>query len=154
MATALARWVRPGGRVALVVMSPICPWEIGWYALHGQMRNALRRFRSGDAAHLGNGASVRVWYPSPRRLRAEFAAHFRPLHIAGIGLLLPPSYLSHLVERWPRPFARLAAWERHLARRFPWTWLNDHYLMILERKSPALSEVPGTFNQPDNRHEP
>lgn len=134
LAARLARWVRPGGRLALVVMSPICPWEIAWYAAHGQIRPALRRFRSGAEARLGDDATVRVWYPSPRRLRAEFLPAFQCVRTAGIGVFLPPSYLSHLVERWPRVFARLAAWERHLSDRFPWTWLADHYLMIFERR--------------------
>jgi SAM-dependent methyltransferase len=132
LASLLARWVRPGGRVALVVMSPICPWEIAWYMAHGQIRTAFRRFR-GVEARLGQGR-VRVWYPSPRRLAAEFAPAFRPIRAAGVGVLLPPSYLSHLVERWPRFFSRLASWEQHLAEHFPWTWLADHYLMVFERR--------------------
>ncbi|RMF27610.1 MAG: class I SAM-dependent methyltransferase, partial [Chloroflexi bacterium] len=56
LAQALARWVRPGGQVILVVMGPLCPWEIGWHLLHGQVRTALRRFRSGVEAHIGGGA--------------------------------------------------------------------------------------------------
>jgi hypothetical protein len=134
LAAALAQWVRPGGRVAFVLMSPCCPWEIAWHLGHGQVRMALRRLQSGSQAHLGEGASVRVWYPSPRRLCAEFAPYFRPVHAAGIGVLLPPSYLSPLVARWPRLFTRLARWERHLEEHFPWTWCADHYLIVLERE--------------------
>jgi SAM-dependent methyltransferase len=138
LAAVLAQWVRPGGRVALVMMSPICPWEMAWYTMHGQICPAFRRFRSGVEARLGPrgfpGATMPVWYPSPRRLRAEFAPAFQLVHAAGIGVLLPPSYLSHLVDRWPRFFARLSVWERHLAGQFPWTWLADHYLMIFERR--------------------
>jgi SAM-dependent methyltransferase len=133
LAAALARWMRPGGRVALVLMSPFCPWEIMWFGMHGRFYTAFRRFRSGEQAHVGNGATVRVWYPSPRRLRADFAPHFRPLYHAGIGVLLPPSYLSHLVTRWPRFFTRLAGWEHQLERHFPWSWCADHFLQLLER---------------------
>jgi SAM-dependent methyltransferase len=133
VAAALARWVRPGGHVVLVVMGPCCPWEIGWHLAHGQARTAGRRFRAGGTAHVGNGARMRVWYPSPRRLRADLAPAFRLVRTAGIGVLLPPSYLSHLVERWPRVFERLARLERRLGGVYPCTWLNDHYLMIFER---------------------
>ncbi len=135
IAEALARWVRPGGKLVLVVMGPLCPWEVVWYLSHGQIRTALRRFRSGIEAHVGDGALVRVWYPSPRRLRAEFAPHFRHLRTVGIGALLPPSYLSHLVDRSPRLFRILAELERRLGPLFPWTWLNDHYLSVFERVS-------------------
>jgi SAM-dependent methyltransferase len=134
LARALGRWLRPGGRLVLVVMGPFCLWEVAWHLLHGQVRTALRRFRSGIPAHIGNDTLVRVWYPSPHRLRAEFTSFFRCLKMVGIGALLPPSYLDHLVERWPALFRKLADWERRWGDRFPWTWLNDHYLMILERQ--------------------
>jgi hypothetical protein len=137
LAATLAEWVRPGGRVALVLMAPICPWEIGWHLVHGKFATAFRRFRAGGTAHVGNGATVRVWYPSPRRLYAEFAPYFRPVHAAGIGVLLPPSYLAHLVTRQPRFFARLAGWEHYLEERFPWRWCADHYLVVLEREQRA-----------------
>jgi hypothetical protein len=133
LAATLAQWVRPGGHLALVLMSPFCPWEIIWHLAHGQIRPALRRFRKGDKAHLGNGTTVRVWYPSPRHLCAEFAPHFRHVHAAGIGILLPPSYLRGLATRWPYFFARMARWERCLEEQFPWTWCADHYLVVLER---------------------
>jgi hypothetical protein len=74
-----------------------------------------------------------VWYPSPARVRAEFAPHFRQMRLVGIGAFLPPSYLSHWVDRWPRVFARVRAWEARWGHRFPWNWVNDHYLIVLEK---------------------
>ncbi len=133
LAQALASVVRPGGRVVLVVMGPLCPWELAWHLLHGQVGTALRRLRPGMQAHIGNGATVRVWYPSPRRLHLEFAPFFRHLETVGIGTLLPPPYLGHLAERWPRAFEALALVDRRFERMFPWTWLNDHYLAVFER---------------------
>ncbi len=134
LAEALAHWLRPGSQVVLVVMGPACPWEIGWHLLHGQPHAAVRRFKGGGEAHVGGGATVRVWYPSPRTLAAEFAPEFAVRDLLGIGSLLPPSYLSHLVERWPGAFGALARAERRMAHRWPWTWLNDHYLLTLERR--------------------
>ena len=134
LARTAAGWVRPGGRVVLVVMGPFCPWEMVWHLLHGDIRTALRRLRSGGTAHIGAGASVPVWYPSPQRLRSQFAPFFRHVETVGLGVLLPPTYLQHVVERWPTFFKRLAALEGSWRSRFPWTLLNDHYLMVLERR--------------------
>lgn len=120
--------------MVLVVMGPLCPWEMVWHLVHGDVRTAFRRFRSGVAAQVSERETVRVWYPSARRLRAEFEPYFRHIGTAGIGALLPPSHLGHLVERWPRMFGALARWERRLGSVFPWTWLNDHYLITLERR--------------------
>jgi SAM-dependent methyltransferase len=134
LAARLAEWIRPGGRVALVVMGPCCPWEIAWYLAHGQPRAATRRFRSGDRAALGAGPGVRVWYPSPRRLRAELGPYFRPLGTAAVGCLLPPAGLAHLADRWPRAFERLANLERRYCAGPGWSWLSDHYLATFERR--------------------
>lgn len=134
LVAALAGLVRRGGRVVVVVMGPLCPWEIVWHLGQRQVRTAFRRFHSGRPARVGDGGTVRVWYPSHRRLEREFAPHFKTLEIAGVGLLLPPSEMSRLVERAPRVFGRLAAIDRRLAGTPPWRWLNDHYLMVLERR--------------------
>lgn len=143
VARTLARWIQPGGLVLLVVMGPICPWEIGWHLLHGQPEVALRRLRWGVNAQVGvadNGVadnvgnSVAVWYPSPRRLAREFHPQFRVRRLTGLGAWLPPSYLSHLVDRWPAIFEAARALEQVTGSWFPWTWLNDHYLLVLERR--------------------
>ncbi len=133
LAEALARWIRPGGRLALVVMGPLCPWEWGWYLAQGRVRTAFRRFRPGSIAHLGEGATMRVWYPSPRRLRKEFGPYFRHRETVGIGVLLPPTFAQGLVDRRPGFFERLAVLDRRIGGVFPGTWLNDHYLTIFER---------------------
>jgi len=151
LASTLAAWVRPGGRLVLVLMGPLCAWEIGWHLIRGQPRRAIRRLaagRDGTLAHTGGGASVRVWYPTPRRLRAEFAPAFRHVRTVGIGVLLPPSYLAGLVERRPRTFTRLAAIERRIAGRFPWPWLADHYLMVLERTAAPAGTRPNGEDRP------
>lgn len=134
LAAALASRVRSGGRVLLVVMGPLCPWEVVAYLPRLRVRSAFRRFRQGGRAVLAEGSAVRIWYPSPRRLRRDFHPWFRHLDTAGIGVLLPPTDFRHLVDRWPRLFAALASVEQRVGGRFPATWLNDHYLMVLERR--------------------
>jgi len=132
LAATLAQLVRPGGQVVLVVMGPLCPWEMGWLAVHGHPRAAVRRLRRGRAAVVG-GLPLRVWYPSPGTLRAELAPWFALRDHAGIGLLLPPSENAALVDRAPRLFEPLAAADRRMRRALPWRWLSDHYLLRLER---------------------
>ncbi len=129
----LAARVPGGGRLFLVLMGPFCPWEIFWHLLHGQVRTAFRRWRPGEYAHAGSGSMVQVWYPSIRRVQAWFAPHFRLLGSTGIGVLLPPPYLGHLVERWPGAFERMRRLEGRICDRFPFNLLGDHYLMILEK---------------------
>lgn len=134
LAEALAGWVRPGGRVVLVLMGPVCAWEIALHLGRGRPRTAFRRLRRGAPAHVGAGATVSVWYPSPRRLQAELQPWFRHRETSAVGVLLPPSYLAEHVERRARSFDRLRRLERRIAKRFPWPWLADHYLSVFERR--------------------
>jgi hypothetical protein len=132
LAAALSQWVRPGGHLVLAPMGPFCPWEIGWYGLRGQWKTAVRRFRQPAMARIGDN-QIPVWYPPARRLRQAFAPWFECVHVESLGLWLPPSYLAHWVERWPRLFAALDQLERATAR-LSGGW-GDHYIMILTRVS-------------------
>lgn len=131
LARALARALWAGGRLLLVVMGPVCPWEIFWYLGRGRPAVAFRRFRAGATARVGHTV-IPVWYPFAGQLRAEFAPWFRHLHTESLGLWLPPSYLGGLVARWPGLFARLNRLEQATAGLAP-GW-GDHYLIIFERQ--------------------
>lgn len=134
LATGLAQVVRPGGTVALVVMGPICPWEIAWHLLHAEPRTAIRRFRSGAQASVGEHGQLPVWYPSARRIQRDFQRYFTVRDTCGIGLLLPPTGLAGVVDRAPRIFRRIAAIDRKFAGSWLWRIMSDHYLIILERR--------------------
>jgi hypothetical protein len=48
-----------------------------------------------------------------------------------LGLWLPPSYLDHLVNRWPGVFSQLNGFEAAAAR-LTSGW-GDHYIVCFER---------------------
>ncbi len=134
VARALAGLVRPGGWVVTVLMGPFCPWEVIWHLVHGKPGTAVRRLRQGRLAHLGNGATIPVWYPTPSRVRREFADGFRRSKLVAIGCFLPPPYLAHLADTRPGLIRRLAGLEARWQRRFPFTWCGDHFLLSFRRR--------------------
>ena len=129
LAAALAQIIRPGGYLILAPMGPICPWEMGWYLLRGDWKTAARRFHPPATARIGDSL-IPIWYPSARRLKREFAPWFDSVRLESLGLWLPPSYLGHWVERWPRLFAALNRLESKTAR-LSGGW-GDHYLLVLK----------------------
>lgn len=133
LAESLSKLVKPGGKLILAPMGPFCPWEMLWHLAHGQPGVALRRFGRSATAKIGE-SEIPIWYPSARRLRADFAPWFKPVGVESLGLWLPPSYLGHLVERWPGLFTRLNRLEAATAR-LTGGW-GDHYLIIFERAQP------------------
>lgn len=131
LAATLAEIVKPGGAVILAPMGPICPWEIFWYLAHGQPKTALRRFaREGAPAKIGDSV-IPIWYPSARRLQADFAPWFRHRRTESLELWLPPSYLDHWVNKWPALFRWLNRVEKATAH-LSGGW-GDHYITIFER---------------------
>jgi SAM-dependent methyltransferase len=119
--------LRSGARFVAVVMGPFCAWETAWYLAHGDTRRATRRWRTDTVATIG-GVPLPVWYPSPRRLRRELEPYFSQRSCEGLGTLLPPSYLSAMVNRWPAPVARLDS-----VMPFGSAWA-DHYVSVFERR--------------------
>ena len=99
----LAVLLKPGATALLCWMGPCCAWEIAWYLAQGNPAKAFRRFRRGGVtAHLAENASVRVHYPRVRLLTSIFAPEFRLVSFKGIGVSVPPSYVEHFANRFPR----------------------------------------------------
>ncbi|HRF97072.1 MAG TPA: hypothetical protein PLZ51_17810, partial [Aggregatilineales bacterium] len=124
------------GMAVIVTMTRTCPIEIIWHLFHLHPKQAIRRFFGGRLVNVGGGGALRVWYPSHRALRSEFArAGLRLERMVGIGVVLPPSYLAPLVAKYPRFWGIMRGIEKRLARIFPFNRLNDHTLMIFRRES-------------------
>jgi ubiquinone/menaquinone biosynthesis C-methylase UbiE len=120
----LARVVRHGGYLAICVMGRFCLWETAWYLWHRQPRKAFRRWiQNGSISSLG----VPVFYPSIGRLRRAFAPDFAPMNWHGIGIAVPPSYVT-LPAKTLEALGRL---EGHLS---PLRALSDHRLLIFVRQ--------------------
>lgn len=130
VASSLAEVIKPGGRLILVPMGKICPWELGWYVAHGRPKTAFRRFGHSPSAKIA-GSVIPVWYPTPGLIAREFEPMFRLIHVESLGLFLPPSYLKHLVRSSPSLFRTLNSLEMKIGR---WTrgW-GDHYIAVLEK---------------------
>ncbi len=128
----LSRALRSGGKVGLGVMGPWCPWEVFWFGIHGDIRNATRRFRKSTVAHL-DGKYFNVYYPTPGRLERDLENGFRHSLLWGLGVFLPPSDLYKPIGRRPWLVRPLLALERLTASHWPFKYLGDHYWLELER---------------------
>ena len=120
-------------------MARWCPFEIGWFLLHGHPRTALRRLRRGwQAAPVAGSAGVQVVvqtrYLSAGNVAQAFAPAFGVERVLALPLLLPPPYLDELFRRRRALFRRLETWERRLRERWPWRYLGDHVAMVLIKR--------------------
>ena len=90
----LARLVRPGGYLAICVIGRFCLWETAWALLRRQPAKAFRRWRNSVMSSLG----IRVFYPSKHRLETALRPQFTLVNWRGIGLCVPPSYVTGLSD--------------------------------------------------------
>lgn len=131
VAVALARLVRPGGQVLLVVFGTSCPGEMLTELTRGRWRNCLRRLSRGDVPASLGGCRFTVRYHRRAELVRAFAPAFRLMERKAIGLFVPPSAAEPWISRQPRLLGCLGAADRVLAHRFP--ALGDHVLYRFQR---------------------
>ena len=124
----LARLIRPGGHLAICVIGRFCLWETIHFVSRGQIRKACRRWGGiSDSVSLG----LPVSYPSVREVRRALAPDFSLIRTAGIGVCVPPSYVSSLT---PKLLLRCDAIDRRIAHRRFFRTLSDHRLLVFVRK--------------------
>ncbi len=134
VAQACAQLLKPRGHLVCSVIGRVCPWESGYYLLHGDVRRARLRSRRGSVPVGLNRHTVWTRYYSPREFYHAFAAEFDLTHYRGLGLFLPPPYLLRGYRRLRGLYAGLGWLDDHLGS---WPILRDagdHFLMVLTKR--------------------
>ena len=124
----LARLVKPGGHLAICVIGRFCLWETAWALLRMQPAKVFRRWRRSAMSSLG----FRVFYPSRRNLEAALHPQFTLVNWRGIGLSVPPSYVTSLSKN---TLHKLNALDRRIAHWPVFRAFADHRLFVFQRES-------------------
>ena len=125
--------LRPGGQTVLVVMPPLCPWEL-LQALRGHLRTAKRRLsKDGTLANVG-GAQVRTWYHSPGKLARALGPGFETVATRSFCTFSPPSYFDGFVRRHPAATRRLQRVDDRLGAMWPVSQIGDFYALASRRR--------------------
>lgn len=136
---ALARLVRPGGTVVLVMFGA---FPIGEFVTQLLFRRdldaAFRRRQGGPVVASIGGRRFSVRYPTVRRVARELGPRFRLRAVRGIGISVPPSAAEPAISRFPRLVRALELADRVLER--PLAVLGDHILLRFVRLSDRLPE--------------
>jgi len=127
IAASLAGLIRPGGCVVLCTIGRFCLWESLYFAARLDFQSAGRRLRGAGA---WSRTGLRVFYPSIRQLAAPFRPHFALVDWSGVGLFIPPSYITGIGDA---ALARLDKLDRRLARCRVLRGWCDHRLLTLRR---------------------
>jgi SAM-dependent methyltransferase len=135
VAEGLRQLIRPGGRVIISAINRFHPFEFAWYALHGDMKRAVRRWGGYAEGTVSPTLPDRVstFYYTPRAFAKHFEPGFRVVSWRALLLFLPPPYLAHLNDRYPVYKRFASGLDRRLADTPILRGLGDHFLIELER---------------------
>ena len=119
----------PNGTLMICVMGPYVPWEWFWYGVKGKFKKAFRRL-PGETVW----RNTKIYYPSVGKVKDTMEnASFKLISTEALGVFMPPSYVSHTVDAWPKTFRRLAIVEKRLSKIPLISNLADHYLMVFKK---------------------
>jgi SAM-dependent methyltransferase len=135
----LARLVKPGGLFVTSVMGRACLFEMLWYILRARPRRAFRRISGAwgmapVAGEKGREVTVPTRYLSARQMAYAMGPAWKVEAVWALPLLMPPPYAASLLDRYPRIFDKLEAWDRRLRRRGPWRHFGDHLVLVFRRR--------------------
>lgn len=136
VAEGLAALIRPKGRVLISAINRYHPFEFAWYALHGEWRRATRRWGGMAQGTVSPALPDRVatYYYTSRAFARPFQPAFRVVGYRALLLTLPPPYLAHLHDRFPRSWRLAEKLDDALAGLPILRGLGDHFLIELERQ--------------------
>ena len=129
----LAAKLNPGGLFIVVVMNKLCPWEMFYYCLRLNFKEAFRRFsKSGIMAEL-NGEKVLTYYFKPGEFAAAFSRNFTKVKLYTLGLNTPPPYLLGIYNRL-RPLVKLWMAIDDLLMALPvLNRFGDHFVIVMKK---------------------
>lgn len=127
------RLLNPGGMATLVIMPPVCPWEL-MLALKGNFKIAFRRLKKkGVRSHL-EGVYFTTYYYSPEQLLKAFDKNkYSNVSFKGLGILSPPPYLDTFPVKHPCIYSMLCRIEEKIDQRFPFYSWSDHFVITMKK---------------------
>lgn len=129
-----ARLLRPGGKLVFSVIGRICPWEYLYYRWRRPERARIRAVR-GPVAVAMNQQTIWTRYFTPTEFYSDFTAEFDLVEYRALSLFLPPPYLVHWYDRYPRLLELLGRFDDVAGG---WPGLRnagDHFLIVMRRKN-------------------
>jgi len=126
--------LKTGGKFIAVVMNKFCPWEIFYYMIKFNFKNAFRRFHKAGVDANIYGENVRTYYFTPRAFAEEFSKYFKVRKIRSLGLYTPPPYLIEVYHKL-KPIVRFfMVIDKVIKGVFPFNLFGDHFMIVMEKR--------------------
>lgn len=120
--------LKPGGKVTLVIIPPICPWEIASF-IKGNFSTAFRRLKKNGVTANIEGIKFTTYYHSVASTIKALGSNFNIVEIQGLASISPLPYMINFPKRFPRLYKTLTRIDEKLSRTFPFNHWADHFII-------------------------
>lgn len=125
--------LRPEGFLTMVIMPPICPWELLNFPWN--VKAAFRRIPSlwgrATRSHI-NGIYFNSYYYSVGVIEDIFSPEFKKVSLQSISLFSPPSFMDYFPSRYPKLFSFLINLDNRFSTSFPFNSYGDYFVITLQ----------------------
>jgi ubiquinone/menaquinone biosynthesis C-methylase UbiE len=119
------------GRITLVLMPPVCPWEIA-LMFCGHFKTAVRRFKKGGiTAHI-EGKYFDTFYYTPGQVIKALGNRFKKLKLQGLASFTPPPYINNFPQRYSELYKKFIKFDKYFSNYFPFNCCADHFIITAE----------------------
>lgn len=123
------------GHLAVVIFGKYTIWEMFYYLLKFDFRNAFRRWSNKQVnVQLTSTVTQPVYYYSPSAL-VRLLSPFKLVSKKPVGITIPPSYMEQAMQKRKRFFKLLVNWEKRLGSFTAGSALADHTYLLLKKNS-------------------
>lgn len=125
--------LNPGASATLVIMPPLCLWELA-LAFKGNFKIAFRRLKKNGILSDVEGIKFTTWYYSPEYVTKAFGKDFIIKEIKALGVFVPPPYLQKVAIKYPRFFRFTIQLEKLFSTTRFFRAAGDHFLITVQNK--------------------
>ena len=127
------------GEVCLVIMPPLCPWEL-IQSLRGKFKFAVRRLnKNGTLANI-EGIIFTTFYFTPGEVMKALGKNFKLQKLEGLAVFTPNPQMTNFSKKFPRLIKALNKLDEKFAGLFPLNRIGDHFILTAKY---IQSQTPG-----------
>ncbi|MBK9097271.1 MAG: class I SAM-dependent methyltransferase [bacterium] len=119
------------GRVCLVILPPVCPWEIV-QLFRGKFDIAFRRFKKEGVLASVEGVKFRTYYFSARQVMKALGMSFKLLKLESLALFTPIPQMEKIPKKFPRFATALNKIDEMISVVPPFNRIGDHIIVTTE----------------------
>ena len=119
------------GRICLVVLPPVCPWEI-IQMFRGKIRYAFRRFKKNGTIANVEGVKFKTYYFSAKDVLRSLGKDFKLLKLESLAVFTPIPQMEKIPKQFPVLAKFLNKIDEKISGVYPFNRFGDHIIVTAE----------------------